>query len=42
MEEGIKNELQKIADSERRLLSDFIRLELEKIIESKKLGDTSK
>ena len=36
VEEEIKNDLQVLADSEQRKLSDYIRIELIKIIEAKK------
>jgi mRNA-degrading endonuclease RelE of RelBE toxin-antitoxin system len=32
----VKDSLQSLADEERRVLSDFIRIQLEKIIQSKK------
>jgi predicted transcriptional regulator len=36
MEEELKKELQKLADKDQRNLSDFIRLHLEKLVETSK------
>ena len=36
MEEELKKELQKLADKDHRNLSDFIRLQLERLVESSK------
>ena len=36
LEEKTKNELQKLADADRRTLSDFIRIKLEELVETLK------
>ena len=36
LEEKTKNELQKLADFDRRTLSDFIRIKLEELVEASK------
>jgi predicted transcriptional regulator len=36
MEEDLKKELQKLADKDHRNLSDFIRLQLERLVETSK------
>ena len=36
LEEKTKNELQKLADLDKRTLSDFIRIKLEELVESSK------